>query len=156
MPRQYFIHSRRVAGMIVSDDDGLERMLDHDTVAVVGCSTTPGKAAHDIPAYLKRHGYRVVPVNPFADEVLEETAYDSLADVPDSIDVDLVNVFRPSEEAGGIVDGVIERTGRLGDVSAVWLQLGITDSEAGERAADAGLDFVQNKCMKVEHQRLRG
>lgn len=142
--------------MLVSDDDGLERILGHDTVAVVGCSTTSGKAAHDIPAYLQRRGYRIVPVNPFADEVLAETAYDSLSDVPDSIDVDVVNVFRPSEEAGGIVDAAIERRERVGDVSAVWLQLGITDDEAGGRAADAGLDFVQDRCMKVEHQRLRG
>ena len=142
--------------MLVSDDDGLERILAHDTIAVVGCSTTPGKAAHDIPAYLQRHGYRIVPVNPFADEVLGEPAYDSLAEVPDSIDVDVVDVFRPSEEAAGIVDTAIERAERLGDVSAVWLQLDITDSEAAERAADAGLDFVQDKCLKVEHRRLLG
>ena len=142
--------------MLVPDDDGLDRLFDHDTVAVVGCSTTPGKAAHDIPAYLQRNGYRIVPVNPFADEILDETAYDTLAAVPDSIDVDVVNVFRPSEEAGGIVDSAIERAGRLGDVSAVWLQLDITDTEAGERAVDAGLEFVQDKCMKVEHRRLRG
>lgn len=142
--------------MLVPDDDGLDRLFDHDTVAVVGCSTTPGKAAHDIPAYLQRHGYRIVPVNPFADEILDETAYDTLAAVPDSIDVDVVNVFRPSEEAGGIVDSAIERAERLGDVSAVWLQLDITDTEAGERAVDAGLEFVQDKCMKVEHRRLRG
>lgn len=142
--------------MLVSDDDGLERILAHDTIAVVGCSTTPGKAAHDIPAYLQRRGYRIVPVNPFADEVLGESAYDSLAEVPDSIDVDVVDVFRPSEEAGGIVDSAIERAERLGDVSAVWLQLDITDAAAAERAADAGLDFVQNKCLKVEHQRLVG
>ena len=142
--------------MLVSDDDGLERILAHDTIAVVGCSTTPGKAAHDIPAYLQRHGYRIVPVNPFADEVLDEPAYDSLAEVPDSIEVDVVDVFRPSEEAGGIVDSAIERAERLGDVSAVWLQLDITDNEAAERAADAGLDFVQDKCLKVEHRRLLG
>ena len=142
--------------MLVPDDDGLDRLFDHDTVAVVGCSTTPGKAAHDIPAYLQRNGYRIVPVNPFADEILDETAYDTLAAVPDSIDVDVVNVFRPSEEAGGIVDSAIERAERLGDVSAVWLQLDITDTEAGERAVDAGLEFVQDKCMKVEHRRLRG
>ena len=142
--------------MLVSDDDGLERILAHDTIAVVGCSTTPGKAAHDIPAYLQRHGYRIVPVNPFADEVLGESAYDSLAEVPDSLDVDVVDVFRPSEEAGGIVDTAIERAERLGDVSAVWLQLDITDAAAAERAADAGLDFVQDKCLKVEHQRLVG
>lgn len=142
--------------MLVSDDDGLKRVLDNDTVAVVGCSTTPGKAAHDIPAYLKRHGYRIVPVNPFADEVLEEPTYDSLAEVPDSISVDIVDVFRPSEEAGGIVDTAIERAERLGDVSSVWLQLNITDGAAADRAADAGLDFVQDKCLKVEHQRLVG
>ena len=142
--------------MLVSDDDGLERILAHDTIAVVGGSTTPGKAAHDIPAYLQRHGYRIVPVNPFADEVLDEPAYDSLAEVPDSIAVDVVDVFRPSEEAGGIVDSAIERAERLGDVSAVWLQLEITDNEAAERAADAGLDFVQDKCLKVEHRRLLG
>jgi predicted CoA-binding protein len=142
--------------MLVSDDDGLAAVLAHDTVAVVGCSTTPGKAAHDIPAYLERHGYRVVPVNPFADEVLGEPAYDSLAAVPDSIDVDVVNVFRPSEEAGGIVDAAIERAERLGDVSAVWLQLGISDDDAGGRAAGAGLEFVQDRCMKVEHRRLLG
>jgi len=82
--------------MPITDDEGLDRLLDADTVAVIGCSTTPGKAAHDVPAYLQRHGYRVIPVNPFADEVLGEPAYDELADV--EADVDLVNVFRPSEE----------------------------------------------------------
>ena len=135
-------------------DDGLERILDHDTIAVVGCSTTPGKAAHEVPAYLQRHGHRIVPVNPFADSVLDQPAYDSLAAVPDSIAVGVVDVFRPSEEAGGIVDSAIERAERVGDVSAVWLQLEITDAAAGERAADAGIDFVQDECLKVEHRRL--
>jgi len=140
--------------MSISDDDGLRSVLAHETVAVVGCSTTPGKAAHDIPAYLQRHGYHVVPVNPFADEILGETAYDSLADVPASIGVDVVNVFRPSDEAGDIVDAAIERSDGIGDVEAVWLQLDITDAAAADRAVDAGLDFVQDKCMKVEHARL--
>jgi predicted CoA-binding protein len=140
--------------MHVTDDDGLRSILDSETVAVVGCSTTPGKAAHDIPAYLKRHGYRIVPINPFADEVLDEQAYDSIADVPESIEIDVVDVFRPSEEAGDIVDAAIERHESVGDVDAVWLQLHITDDEAGQRATDAGLDFVQDKCMKVEHARL--
>ncbi|MFB6091114.1 MAG: CoA-binding protein [Halobellus sp.] len=140
--------------MLVTDDDGLRSILDGETVAVVGCSTTPGKAAHDVPAYLQRNGYDVVPVNPFADEVLGETAYDSLADVPESIEIDVVDVFRPSEETGDIVDAAIERHEDVGDVSAVWLQLGITNDEAAERAAEAGLDFVQDKCIKVEHRRL--
>ncbi|WP_311172681.1 CoA-binding protein [Halobellus ordinarius] len=140
--------------MHVTDDGGLRSIFDAETVAVVGCSTTPGKAAHDIPAYLKRHGYRIVPINPFADEVLDEQAYDSIAEVPESIEIDVVDVFRPSEEAGDIVDAAIERHESVGDVDAVWLQLNITDAEAGQRATDAGLDFVQDKCMKVEHARL--
>ncbi|MFB6250371.1 MAG: CoA-binding protein [Halobellus sp.] len=142
--------------MPITDDDGLRSVLDGDTVAVVGCSTTAGKAAHDIPAYLQRQGYEIVPVNPFANEILGETAYDSLSDVPESIDIDVVDVFRPSEETGDIVDAAIDRHEDVGDVSSVWLQLGITNEDAGDHAAEAGLDFVQDKCMKVEHARLAG
>ena len=68
--------------MPVESDDALQEILDADTIAVVGCSTTPGKAAHDVPAYLQKQGYRIVPVNPFADEILGERACDSLTDVP--------------------------------------------------------------------------
>ena len=100
------------------------------------------------PARLDSIAARAAPI--------AETTYDSLAGVPDSIDIGVIDVFRPSEEAGGIVDAAIERAERVGDVSAVWLQLDITDAGAGERAAEAGLDFVQNRCLKVEHQRLRG
>jgi len=134
--------------MPVESDEDLREILDHDTIAVVGCSTTPGKAAHDVPSYLQDQGYQIVPVNPFADEILDERAYDSLTDVPDEIDI--VDVFRPSDEVEGIVDATLERD----DVTAVWLQLGIEDDEAAQRAEDAGLDVVQDRCMKVEHERL--
>ena len=140
--------------MLVTDDDGLSSILDGETVAVVGCSTPPGKAAHDVPAYLQRHGYEVVPINPFADEILGETAYDSLADVPASVGIDTVDVFRPSEETGDIVDAAIERHETVGDGSAVWLQLGIENGDADGRAVEAGLEFVQDRCIKVEHGRL--
>lgn len=140
--------------MPVTDDAGLRDVLDAETIAVVGCSTTEGKAAHEIPAYLQRHGYDVIPVNPFADEILGETAYDSLSDVPDDAGIDVVDVFRPSEEVPGIVDEVLERNESVGDADAIWLQLGITDDEAAARAEDAGLTVVQDKCMKVEHSRL--
>ncbi|KAB1196344.1 MULTISPECIES: CoA-binding protein [Haloferax] len=138
--------------MPITSPDGLRAMLDYQTIAVVGCSATPGKAAHEIPAYMQRHGYRVVPVNPFHDEVLGEKAYDSLADVDEA--VDLVNVFRPSAEAGAVVDAAIDRAADHGDVKAVWLQLGIRDDEAAARAEEAGLDYVQDKCYKVEHARF--
>ena len=128
--------------------DQIREILDYETIAVVGCSTTPGKAAHDIPKYLLDHGYEVVPVNPHADEIFGVEAYDSLEDVPEGVDV--VDVFRPSEETGPIVDAAAERE----DAEAIWLQLGIRNDEAGERAEAAGKLFVQDKCIKVEHGKL--
>lgn len=134
--------------MPVDADEDLREILDSETIAVVGCSTTPGKAAHDVPAYLQEQGYEVVPVNPYADEILGERAYDSVGDVPG--DVDVVNVFRPSEEVGDIVDETLERD----DVDVVWMQLGIEDDDAAARAEDAGLRVVQDRCLKIEHGRL--
>lgn len=140
--------------MPVTDDDRLRQLLDVDTIAVIGCSTTPGKAAHDVPAYLQQQGYHVLPVNPFASEVLGEPAYDTLADVSD--DVDLVDVFRPSEEIPGIVDAVRDRHADRGDAGTLWLQLGIRDDDAAAAAEADGIDVVQDRCLKVEHRRLRG
>lgn len=134
--------------MPVTEDEQLRSILEHDRVAVVGCSSTPGKDAHDIPNYLHNKGYEIIPVNPFADEVLGKKAYDSLADVPGEIDI--VDVFRPSEEVSGIVDEVLDRD----DVKVIWLQLGIHDDDAVARAEKAGLQVVQDRCMKPEHQRL--
>lgn len=139
--------------MPLTTDEELDALFDMETIAVVGCSTTPGKAAHDVPAYLQRQGYTVVPVNPFADEVLGESAYDTVGDVEEAIDI--VDVFRPSDEVAEIVDAVLDRHTDRGDVSAIWLQLGIHDDEAVSRAEAAGLDVVEDKCMKVEHGRLR-
>jgi predicted CoA-binding protein len=135
--------------MPIEDDDQLRDILTLDTIAVVGCSGTSGKAAHDIPKYLIDHGYNVIPVNPFADEIFGREAYDSLADVEE--DIDIVDVFRPSEEVPEIVDGVLERTA---DADVIWLQLGIRHDEAATRAEEAGKRVVQDKCIKVEHQRL--
>ncbi|MEF8774166.1 MAG: CoA-binding protein [Halobacteriales archaeon] len=136
--------------MPAETDAELREFLGMDTVAVVGCSTTPGKDAHDVPRYLVDHGYDVTPVNPYAEEIFGRTAYDSLADV--DVEVDVVNVFRPSEEVSGIVGQAIERD----DVTVVWTQRGITDDEAAARAEAAGMHVVQDRCMKVEHRRLVG
>lgn len=132
-------------------DAAVRTLLDIDRVVVVGCSTTPGKAAHEVPAYLRRQGYTVVPVNPFADTVLSEPAYDDLAAVPAG-DPAVVDLFRPAEEVAGIVDAALER----GDVGGLWTQLDIRDDEAAARAREAGLTVVQDRCMKVEHERLVG
>ncbi|MFW5919671.1 MAG: CoA-binding protein [Halanaeroarchaeum sp.] len=134
--------------MPVESDAELEAILEKKRIAVVGCSTTEGKAAHDVPKYLQENGYEIVPVNPFADEILGETASDSITDVPGEVDV--VDVFRPSEEAPEILDAVLERD----DQPVFWLQLGIEHDEAIARAEEEGLTAVQDRCMKVEHERL--
>ena len=134
--------------MPVDDEATLREILERDRVAVVGCSNTPGKEAHEIPKYLLDQGYDVVPVNPFADEIFGLETYDSLADVPG--EVDIVDVFRPSEEVSDIVDAALERD----EDAVIWLQLGIHDDEAVARAEDAGRMVVQDRCMKPTHQQL--
>jgi len=134
--------------MPVESDDELRSILELDTIAVVGCSTTPGKAAHDIPQFMRERGYDVIPVNPYADEVLERAAYDSLAEVEESVDI--VDVFRPSDEVAGVVEETLDRE----DVAVVWTQRGIRDPKAGERVENAGRKYVKDRCLKVEYRRL--
>lgn len=134
--------------MPVDSDDELREILDLETIAVVGCSTTPGKDAHDVPRYMLDNGYEIVPVNPYAEEVFDRPAYDSLADVEEPVDI--VDVFRPSDEVAGIVDEALDRE----DAGVIWTQLGIRDDDAAERAEAAGKRVVQDRCLKVEHRRL--
>jgi predicted CoA-binding protein len=134
--------------MPVENDAELREILGLETVAVVGCSSTSGKDAHEIPKYLLEHGYDVIPINPFTEEIFGRRAYDSLADVEEKIDI--VNVFRPSEEVSGIVDAALGRD----DVLVVWTQLGIKDAAAAKRVEEQGRMVVQDRCMKVEHARL--
>ena len=134
--------------MPIEDADGLRRILEHKRVAVVGASTTHKKAAHIVPAYLQRHGYEITPINPTADEVFGEQAYDALKEVPEGID--LIEIFRPSAEVPDIVDQAKARE----DVRAIWMQSGIRHDRAADAAESAGLDVVQDRCMKVEHGQL--
>src|SRR5215213_4571811 len=117
------------------------------TWAVVGASPQPFRDSHRIASMLKSRGYRVIPVNPNCDEVVGERAYPALADVPEPVDV--VDVFRRSAEAGRHVDEAIEIGAR-----AVWLQLGVIDHDAAERAHAAGLDVVMDRCPAIELPRL--
>lgn len=134
--------------MSIDDNDELRRILSYDRVAVVGASTSYEKAAHIVPAYLQRHGYEIIPVNPNADEIFGKRAYDSLADVTESIDI--VEIFRPSEEVQEIVEQALARD----DVKVIWMQSGIRNDGAAHMAETAGLDVVQDNCMKVEHGQL--
>ncbi|TET31957.1 MAG: CoA-binding protein [Candidatus Heimdallarchaeota archaeon] len=117
------------------------------TIAVVGASRNPSKAAHSIPKYLKEHGYTIILVNPKADTILEEKVYPSLAEIP--VQVDIVDIFRPSEDTPKVVEEAVKLKPKL-----IWLQLGIVNDKAKEIAEKHGIPFVMDKCMKIEHMRL--
>jgi predicted CoA-binding protein len=122
----------------------IERILADSSVwAVVGLGNDPRRAAYPVAEFLQKHGKRIVPVHPRADEVLGETVYRTLAEIP--FPVDVVDIFRRSDVAGRSVDEAIAIR-----VSAVWLQLGVIDARAAERAKKAGLDVVMDTCPKIE------
>jgi predicted CoA-binding protein len=124
--------------------DNTERILrEFRSIAVVGLSRDPSKAAHAIPARMQRAGFRVIPVNPFVESLLGEKAYKSLADLPDPVEV--VLVFRPSAEAAGIA----KQAAAIG-AKALWLQQGIVSAEARRTAEAAGMLYVEDRCMGVE------
>jgi predicted CoA-binding protein len=124
---------------------------DAHVVAMVGASPTWNRPSHFVMKYLQGKGYRVVPVNPAAagKSILGEKVYGSLGDVPDRVDV--VDVFRNSEAAGPITDEAIAKGAKV-----VWMQLGVRNDAAAERARAAGLEVVMNRCMKIEYGRLFG
>jgi predicted CoA-binding protein len=131
----------------MSDEDLRHLLRSAKTIAVVGCSTQPGKPSHEVPRYLIEQGYRVIPVHPSAREILGERAYASMADVPGPIDI--VNVFRPADEAPAVVQAAIARGAR-----AVWLQQGISHPDAAARGREAGLEVVMDQCIMQVHRRL--
>ncbi len=131
----------------LSDDQMKQILLECKTIAVVGLSDKPHRDSFKVAAYMQNQGYRIIPVHPRVSEVLGEAAYKNLADIPDKID--LVNVFRKSEETPAVVEQAIPLKPR-----AIWLQLGIANDEAAAIAKAADMDFVQDRCIKVEHARL--
>ena len=116
------------------------------TIAVIGLSSSPSRASHGVASYMKSHGYKVIAVNPNETEVFGETAYPELASV--NVKVDLVDIFRRSSEAGAAVDDAI-----AAGAKAVWLQEGVIDEAAAQRALDAGLRVVMDRCWLKEHAR---
>jgi len=114
--------------------------------AVVGLSPNPSRPSHDVASFLRDHGYRIVPVNPGHRRILEETCYPDLRSIP--FPVDVVDIFRRSEEVMPVVDQAIE----IG-AKAVWMQIGVIDEEAAGKASAAGLEVVMNRCPKIEYFR---
>jgi len=141
----------------VNPEDDIERALtEYRTVAVVGLSADPSKYSHVVAEFLKSKGWRIIPVNPNVEEVLGEKSYKSLIDLPEPLqkELEVVDIFRRSEDVPAIVDQAIQLKERNGRPYVAWMQLGIVNEEAAARARRAGLAVIMDRCMKVEVQRL--
>ena len=133
-------------GMSPAADPILEILEQFKTIAVVGLSSNPSRASFEVTQYMQSVGYRIIPVNPTETEVLGEKSYARLEDVPEKIEI--VDVFRRAEDVPPVVESAI----RVG-AKVVWMQLGIENAEAAERARAAGLIVVEDACVLVEHRR---
>ncbi len=134
----------------MSDIQTLRRILkENHVIAMVGLSANWYRPSYFAAKYMQEHGYRVIPVNPMYDEVLGEKCYKSLADIPEK--VDLVDCFRKSEEIASLADDAIAIGAKV-----LWMQLGVQNAEARRKAEGAGLEVVENRCVKIEHARLFG
>ena len=122
------------------------------TIAVVGYSAKPDRPSNSVSAYLRRHGYRIIPVNPqLRGAVIEgERAYDRLEDIPPSVQIDLVDVFRRGEFLDDVVDDA-----RASGTTAMWFQLGLGNPDAARRAESLGMRVVWDRCTAIEHRQLR-
>ena len=131
-------------------DEEIENTLNKcKTVAVVGISPKPDRPSYIVAAYLQAKGYRIIPVRPDREEILGEKVYHSLTDIPKEVEIDVVDIFRKSEDVPPIVEEAIQRGAKV-----IWMQEGITNPEACARAEKVGLKVVMDRCMKKEHQRL--
>ena len=135
----------------VSPVEVLERCR---TIAVVGASNDPEKEAHSVPRYLKDHGYRIIPVNPTATEIMGDVAYPSLLDMPEEVGrtVDAVEVFRPSDELPRVALQAVEMKRRYGRPLVFWAQQGLESEEAKEILDRNGIQYVMDACMRAVHR----
>ena len=130
-----------------TDEKIKEILTQSTTIAVVGLSPNPSRPSYGVANYLKNKNYRIIPVNPGHPEILGEKSYPTLSDIPEKVDV--VDIFRRSEHIPPVVDEAIKIKARV-----IWMQSGIVNHQAAQKAKEAGLDVVMDRCMYVEYSRL--
>ncbi len=128
-------------------DSEIIDILKLKKIAVVGMSRNPGKAAHDVPRYLIKHGYDIIPINPYAESIIGLKSFLSVTDIP--YQIDLINIFRPSVDISQLIESAISK-----NPIAIWLQLDIHHKQSEDRARENGIKVVYNRCIKIEHERL--
>ena len=120
----------------------------YKTIAVYGMSTNASKPSHHVPVFFIKEGYNVIPVNPVASEIAGNKAYKFLIDIPEEIDI--LNVFRPSDDCLEVVQEAVARKKAKGDIKLIWLQEGIENDSARKLAEENGIEFIEDKCMYKE------
>lgn len=131
-------------------------LADARTIAVVGCSPNPARTSYAIARYIKQVGYRMIPINPTCDECFGEKTYPDLQSLPDDVQIDIVNIFRNPRYTADMVQMAVDYAQATGTTPAIWTQLGVSTREAEDLAEAAGLPYVKNRCLMVEHARLLG
>ncbi len=148
---EFFAHAKKAENM-ANRDPHLQFLQCYKHIAVVGLSANPSRASYSVAKYMQAVGYHIIPINPrYADTmILGEHVYPSLTDAKEAGEqIEIVDVFRKSAETPAVTDEAIKVGAKV-----VWLQLGIMNREAGEKARNAGVDFVEDKCIKIEYARL--
>jgi len=136
---------------INSDKTQMKKIFEKTKIiAIIGCSPNKEKASNIVATYLQSVGFKIVPVYPKEDMILGEKVYRSLSDIPNDIDIDIVDIFRKPDVIASVVDEAISR----GDIKYVWTQLGLVNNTAAKKAQDNAMEVIQNHCTKIEHALL--
>lgn len=124
------------------------------TIAIIGCSSKSYRTSYQIAKYLDDAGFTIIPVNPNEGSVLGHTCYPKLSEIPDDIEIDMIDIFRNSRFAAGTVEEVIEWAAESGQKPVIWTQIGVSSEEAKSLAQENGFTYVEDKCLMVEHRKL--
>jgi len=133
-----------------------ELLNKYKVIAVVGLSKDPEKDSYKVSSYMQQNGYRIIPVNPFVEQVLSEKSYKSLLDIPPEIQktIEIIDIFRPAKDVMPIVEQAITLKQMYSKPFVIWMQLGIINKPAAEAAKNSGLVVIMDKCLMIEHRHL--
>lgn len=131
-------------------------LTKYKTVAIIGLSRNPKKDSFVVASYLKNHGFKIIPVNPYADEILGEKSYGSLLDIPTDLQktIEIIDIFRPSDQVLNIINEAIKLKEKHNLPYVIWMQLNIINDNAAKLAEKSGFYVLMNKCMRIEHLKL--
>lgn len=131
-----------------------EILTSTKTIAIIGLSSSPARTSNRIGKYLLDEGFTIIPVNPNEDSVFGKKSYPKISDLPDDIEVDMIDIFRNSEYTAEMVDEIVDWSEKTGQKPVIWTQIGVSSEEAQKLAEENGFTYVSDKCLMVEHGRV--